>query len=486
MIVKPLKFQQEIVQAINSPGYDEIIVSLPRGNGKSTLIADLMERRIRPDCPEFEPGKQHIVISASFEQSEQISTPLVAALDELPSRSDYLVRITSRSGRIVHKPTKTSIVIKSSSGRGIMGYGQNTGLVAVDECGSFHETNFGLMVSAIRTSIAKPDNKMAVVYASTIAPANPNSQWARMVADGTDRKARRWVKCIQGNAKTWDKWNTIKRANPLMWQFPESKKQLLLRRNEALVDPVTKQEFMMYRLNLPTAALTEMVLDIEDYERCLLLEHRYPEGEIISVGIDLGFSRSWSCATAIWENGYTSGFAMTPGDPDLAAQEKRDRVSPGTYLRLQENGSLVVCSGRRFVPVEEFLEQIYERWLGKGLLTLVGDYHRKEELIDLVARDYAAILEPRKTRWSEFTNDLTNLRNLIKADRLFIDPDFRGLLTASLSVARLELSGENSRLIKRPDNAGRDDVVASLLMAAGHFCREERQPVADPMNFVVL
>ena len=79
-----------------------------------------------------------------------------------------------------------------------------------------------------------------------------------------------------------------------------------------------------------------------------------PEREGKSViGLDMGASRSWSSACAVYENGRTEAIAVAPGRPDLATQEKRDRVPSSTYLRLLEAGRLHVDAEHRVVRVSK-------------------------------------------------------------------------------------------------------------------------------------
>lgn len=63
------------------------------------------------------------------------------------------------------------------------------------------------------------------------------------------------------------------------------------------------------------------------------------------VGLDLGGGRAWSAAVAVWPSGRVEAAALAPGTPDLADQERRDRVPSGTYQRLAAAGPAL--DGRR-------------------------------------------------------------------------------------------------------------------------------------------
>ena len=70
------------------------------------------------------------------------------------------------------------------------------------------------------------------------------------------------------------------------------------------------------------------------------------------IGLDLGGSRAWSAALALFRNGRIEARALAPGIPDLADQEVRDMVPPGTYQRLSDEGVLIQASGLRVPPAK--------------------------------------------------------------------------------------------------------------------------------------
>ena len=81
-----------------------------------------------------------------------------------------------------------------------------------------------------------------------------------------------------------------------------------------------------------------------------------------------------------------------------------------------------------------------------------------------------APITTRVARWSESTEDISALRRLASDGPLSIGPGSRGLLAASLSVARVINDKSGSvRMVKSSDNCARDDVVASLLLCAGRW-----------------
>ena len=116
-------------------------------------------------------------------------------------------------------------------------------------------------------------------------------------------------------------------------------------------------------------------------------------------------------------------------------------------------------------------------WLPRAI---VCDRFPLDELKDTKARH----VHPRVTRWSESTADIRALRKLAKDGPLAVAPESRRLIEASLAAARTEhdTSG-NVRLIKRgTNNQSRDDVAATLVLAAGAV---SRLPVRRPVRMHV-
>ena len=67
---------------------------------------------------------------------------------------------------------------------------------------------------------------------------------------------------------------------------------------------------------------------------------------------------------AVWQSGRAEALAVAPGLPSIQAQEKRDRVNPGTYQRLDlvSQGTLRIADGLRVQPPALLWEAIVSQW----------------------------------------------------------------------------------------------------------------------------
>ena len=124
---------------------------------------------------------------------------------------------------------------------------------------------------------------------------------------------------LQGDPEAWDRWPNIRRVNPLMAGFPESRETLLEERDDSRADTRLKAAFLSYRLNVPSLDESAVLLTVADWELITAREVPDREGRPV-VGLDLGGGRAWSAAVAVWPNGRTEALAVAPGIPGVEQQ----------------------------------------------------------------------------------------------------------------------------------------------------------------------
>ena len=76
--------------------------------------------------------------------------------------------------------------------------------------------------------------------------------------------------------------------------------------------------------------------------------------------MDLGGSRSWSAACAVWPSGRVESWALAPGVPSLSEQEREDQVAEGAYRELVRSGGLAVDDARAVPDIGLLLSRIWE------------------------------------------------------------------------------------------------------------------------------
>ncbi len=340
-------FQKRFLKGAFAEHIDTAALSIPRGNGKSTLAALILERCLTPGHEWHFPGQEYALLASTLEQSRHVFRPLRQALE--PSGRYRFIDSVTRVG-ITCKSTGTRLRVLSSSGKAAMGL-VRTPLVVFDEPGAVLSVSGGeLLNTAIQGSMGKPGSRLRAIYIGTLAPAT-GGWWHDLVARGT--RGSQYVMALQGDPKTWDSWHTIRKANPLCNISPTFRRKLLEERDAARADSRLKARFLSYRLNVPSSDEASVLLTLDDFD--MMAERDVParQGQPV-VAVDLGQGRSWSAAVAIFPPGRVEALAVAPGIPDIPEQEKRDRVPSGTYQTLIDTGALRVADSGRCRSVIPF------------------------------------------------------------------------------------------------------------------------------------
>ena len=275
------KFQQTFLKNALAPGVDTAGLSLPRGNGKSWLAAHILTRCLTPGDSLYVGRAEYLLCAGSIEQARLCFRFIREALE--PTGAYRFIDSTTRIG-IVHKPTNTRLRVLSSNGKTAMGI-VGTPLLVADEPGSWEVVGGQLMHDAIQTAMGKPGSSLRAVYIGTLAPAM-DGWWHHMIEDGSHGST--YIQSLQGDPDRWDQWPEIRRVNPLTAISQPFRKKLLEERDAARRDTRLKARFLSYRLNIPSADESAMLLTVDDYKR--MVERPVPErgeGRPL-VGLDLG------------------------------------------------------------------------------------------------------------------------------------------------------------------------------------------------------
>ena len=461
-------FQRRFIRGATSPGVDTAVLCLARGNGKTALAGYLVSRILDPEDPLFVEGGESALCAAAIKQARKV---IGFARPILEPKGGYVFNDGGNRVSIQHRATKTRIDVFGSNGKTAMGL-VNCPWVIADEPGSWEVAGGQLMHSAIEGAKGKPGSPLRSLYIGTLAPSL-GGWWHDLVEGGS--RGSTYVQAVQGNREKWDDWREILRCNPLKRHFAESRAKLREERDAARADTRLKADFCSYKLNVPTADESEVLLSLDDWQRVLERPAGSREGFPV-VGVDLGANRSWTAAVGLWPSGRVEAVAVAPGIPSIPEQETRDRVPAGAYRRLVESGRLLVAEDLRVVPPSMLVEAIapWSPWLA------VCDRFRLDDLYDAGP---PCEVEPRVTRWSEASADIRALRKMAKDGPLSVEESSRDLLTASLAAAMVKNDDQGStRLVKRGShNEARDDVAAALTLAAGAW---SRHPVSDGFRSV--
>ena len=473
-MLKLRPFQARFIKNALRPDIDIACLSIARGNGKSSLCADLLSRVLDPSDSLFRAGTESVLMSGSIEQCRVIFRFVRA---ELEPRGDYRFLDSATRCAITHVPSNTRLRVVGSNAKTTFGL-VNCPWAILDEAGSWEARNGALLWDAVVSSLGKPGSPMKVIAVSTLAPST-HGWWVDLIEGGSQGST--YVQSIVGDPGKWSEWPEIRRCNPLSVVSARLRKRLLEERDEARRDSRSKARFLSYRLNFPSGDESTMLLNIPDFDSMLSRPVPPREGLPI-IGIDLGFSRAFCAAVALWKNGRIECRAVCPGIPSLADQEKRDMLQPGAYQSLADKGVLIQASGLRVPPAKMLVSLIQDTWGRPACLIL--DRFRLDEVRDA---GVPCRVEPRVSRWSESSYDIRALRSRTIDGPFSVAECSRSLLAASLRVAKVKNDDAgNFRLIKKGfNNTSRDDIAAALVLAAGGFARSTERVTTGARHLVV-
>ena len=324
-------FQRTFIRHALARDVDIGALSLPRGNGKTSLAAHIARRALTPGDKLYTSGREIVLISGSLAQSRYGFKFIKAELEPMGLGYSWSNSTTGVGAK--RRDTGDELRCLSSNPKTSLGL-VGVSLAILDEAASLEVTAGEALWDSISTALGKPGSAMHVLLIGTRAPAR-SGWWLDLLDSGSHDGT--YVQELKGNLDRWDDWREIQRVNPLTAISHTFRKKLLQERDGARRDERKKARFLSYRLNLETQDSTTMLLSVPEWRKCEARALEPVDGAPI-IGVDLAGGRSWSAATAVYPSGRVDGFALTSGIPDVAAQEKRDVAARGTYTRLVDRG----------------------------------------------------------------------------------------------------------------------------------------------------
>ena len=277
-------FQRRFLARALAPGVDTAALSLPRGNGKSTLAAHVLARALTPADPLHKPGSEVVLLAGSLEQARQCFRIVRGWLEPA---GGYKFVDTSTRISVRHLASGTALRVISSNAKKAFGL-VNVPLVVGDEPGAWDVAAGELMYDALRTAQGKPDSPLPLLLIGTLAPSS-GGWWHELISRGSRGSVH--VTALQGDTDKWDQWPTIRAANPLTAISGPFRAKLLEERNEARGDERLKARFLSYRLNLPTRDSAEMLLTVAEWKNVEARKLGARDGRPF-VGVDVGAGRA--------------------------------------------------------------------------------------------------------------------------------------------------------------------------------------------------
>ena len=455
-----LPYQRQFLTAVcrvnNRP--EIAACSVGRGNGKTFLAGALLAKALKPsDDPLYVEGAESVLVSASRPMAE---LTLEAARLVLGDDPEFRWR---RDGA-EHVKTRTRCRVLSSDSRRAYGLGSAMNLAVLDEPGSFAPTSGERLWQALLGSLGK-NSSARILACGTLAPGAIGGWWQNFIEKGSG--LGKHVQLIQGNEKTWRDWDAVLAANPVCAISKSMVRTLKREHDEALASDRAASAFLRYRMNInaPEVTHAQPLITTAEWERVCARSVPPCEGRP-TIGVDLGGTRSWSACSAAFPSGRISAWAIAPGKPSLAEQERDDQVAEGAYSSLVRSGGLAVDEGRAVPDISLLLARIWS-W---EPAVIVCDPYRVQELHQVVG-GRVRIVE-RARGGGESTSNVQSLRSLLIDSDSGVTQESRALLEAAFMQTTLQIDNSGvTRVSKVDKKRSRDDAAQSLLLAAGEAAR---------------
>ena len=468
-----LPFQKRFVDALTrKQGAPEIgILCTPRAQGKSWLCGQLIGRSLSPGDVLHEDSVENVLVASSRSQAQITLEFARQALEDVPG-------IRWSVDGAIHVASRARIKIISSDARRSLGLGAHARWLFCDEPSAWSPQAGRRLFDSMRTALGK--RKCQIVLCGTVAPSpmqGPGSWWPELVKAGSGAGIH--LELLQADETKWRDWDECLRVNPAHLVNSFLEKTLRREYEEAVKSERAAIPFRQYRLNLPGGESTgeQPLITSEEWGRICARPLPPCEGSPV-IGVDLGGSRSWSAASALWPSGRIESWALAPSSPSLADQEKQDQTPEGTYTELVRSGGLSVDEFRAVPDVGDLLARIWA-W---APLCIVADNYRSPELYKAVGNRCRVVERGRGS--SESTSNVQALRSLLLDTEAGITESSRALLGASFEQTNLVIDGAGvTKVVKARSKRSRDDAAAALLLAAGELAR---RPAPLPLRGAII
>ena len=444
---------------------DDALLTLGRGNGKTTLTSAIACATVDVGGPLVEPMAENVICASSYEQGlinfRHVCQFLQPSFEKYGTGTRGRFRVQDSIGKAAITDRETGAIVRVLGSDPKRAHGLAPKILLLDEVAQWPRTSVDGMVAALRTSRGKiPGSRMIWLGTRPDSPSHPFEVAAKaagfvlsFAADKNDDPFK---------VATWRK------ANPSLRYMPELMEAIRLEAKAAKDDAALMASFKALRLNMGVSdtANRTMLVSPELWEEICGLQ--VPERVGAPVwGIDLGGTDAMSAIVAVWANGRMETLAQFGGYPDLDQRARKDGA--GTVYRLAHEAGELMVSRKRVPDVAELFEEALSRF-GKPS-RLVCDRWRLGELEDsLEDSDFGWTGIPLIPRGQGFKDGATSVRAWRKAcvDRV-IRPVQRRLLTSALAEAVTAHDPAGNEKLAAHLEGGRrlrakDDVVAAALL----------------------
>lgn len=470
--IKLAPYQNKFIDGAYGPGINVGVLSVGRGNGKSTLSAILALGELVGDWSDAK--EREILIAAKTQQQAQICWHYVVSLSKtLPE--DVQAAITIRRQprfEIQFDDENGPHILRAISADGKSALGTSPTLAILDERGHWPLAQGDELEAALLTGLSKRDGKALIISTSASNDMHPFSLWLDREAPGVYRQEHRPEPGLPA-----DDVASLITANPgTKYGIGPSLKRL--KDDAALAIERGGSALSRFRLLSRNERVQEdnrdILISLDDWLKCET-DALPPKSGPCVIGLDLGGSASMSAAAYYWpETGRLECFGTFPSKPDLDARGQSDAVGD-LYCQMHQRRELTVM-GDRTVPIVDWLDSVLQRAVTENVACIVADRFKQAEVGE--ALDKAGNRAPvvwRGMGFKDGSEDVERLRRYV----------FDGKVKSAESYLLRHAFAETVVMIDPAGNAkpakgrsmGRIDAACAAMLAVAQGARMMSRPV---------
>ncbi|MEM1150772.1 MAG: terminase large subunit [Pseudomonadota bacterium] len=469
--VRLAPYQNRFIDGAYQSDIHVAVLSVGRGNGKSTLSAILALGELVGAWSNAK--EREILIAAKTQQQAQICWQYVASMSKtLPEDMQEAITIRRQPRfEIQYDDENGPHILRAISADGKSALGTSPTLAIMDERGHWPLAQGDELEAALLTGLSKRDGKALIISTSASNDMHPFSLWLDREAPGTYRQEHRPAPSLPA-----DDIASLKLANPgAAYGIGPTLKRL--KEDAALAIERGGSALSRFRLLSRNERVQEddkaVLLSVEDWLSCET-EDLPPRSGSVVIGLDLGGSASMSAAAYYWpDTGRLECFGTFPSQPPLDARGMNDAVGD-LYSQMQMRRELGVM-GDRTVPIVEWVSQVLNRVVAEPIASIVADRFKNAELGEAI--DKAGNLAPviwRGMGFKDGSEDVERLRRFVFDGRVHAAESM--LLRHAFSEAIVQIDPAGNAKPVKGRSMGRIDAACATMLAVAEGARMVTRP----------
>jgi len=469
--VKLAPYQVQFIDGAFADGINVGVLSVGRGNGKSSISAMLCVGELVgawSDAPERE-----VIIAARTQEQARIAwNYCVSFIGTLPE--DVQESVTIRRPprfEIQYDDGNGPHLIKAISADGKSALGSSPTLAVLDERGHWPISQGDELEAALLTGLSKRDGKALIISTSASNDMHPFSLWLDREAPGVYRQEHRPTPNLPV-----DDSDSLLIANPgskygigpSMTRLQEDAALALARGGSAL------SRFRLLSRNERVAEDNrDALIDLGEWLNCETDTLPPRQGQVV-IGIDAGGSASMSGAAYFWpDSGRLEAWGAFGTVPTLDARGQADAVGD-LYTMMHKRGELALM-GQKTVPLAAWLRRVLDHVEGEQIAAIVADRFKQSEISDGLAEvgNRAPVIW-RGMGFKDGSEDVERFRRYVFDGKLQVSES--ALLRHAMAEAAVFIDPAGNSKIVKGRSMGRIDAACAAVLAVSEASRIMGRP----------